>query len=195
MTQNIRIRLVPKDLFNPVILIDRVEGHSNLIELTRRQLSTQTVINDFHICLCQFGCFLTPHIRQLAFLEGDGLQLFTLLFIVHATEDDFIAVDLACQLQWALCYLPIQFSLIPEHAINSAGQFCKGAVTVCDVGLADADQVAAFVRHQPQNIVLGSVHALSGTGTALHNDVSFIASVNFLEAWIGLHFDFHSSSP
>lgn len=146
-----------------MILIHGIEGHSDLVKLTGRQLTTQTVIYDFNIGLGQFRCFLTPDIRQLAFLEGDRFQLFTLFVIVHAPEDDLIAVSPASELQRGHIYLPIPFRFIPKHTVNSTGQLCKGAVPVCNIGFPDANQVPALILHQTQDVVLGRVNGFSRT--------------------------------
>lgn len=114
-----------KDLLDPVILIHRIECHPDLIKLSGRQLAAQTVIYDLNVCLCQLGCFLAPYVRQLAALEGDGLQLFALLVIVHAPEDDLVAVGFTGELQRGHIDLPIPFCLIAKHTVNSAGQLCK----------------------------------------------------------------------
>lgn len=146
-----------------MIFIHGIKGHSDLVKLAGRQFATQTVIYDFNIGLGQFRCFLAPDISQLAFLEGDRFQLFTLLVIVHAPEDDLIAVGPASELQRGHVYLPVPFCLIAKHTVNSAGQLCKCAVPVCNIGFPDADQVPALILHQTQDVVLGRVNGFSRT--------------------------------
>ena len=195
MRQHIGIRDIKKDLLYPVILVHRIEGHSYLIKLTGRQLTAQSVIYDFNVGLCQLCCFLTPDVCQLAALECDGLQLFTLLVIVHAPEDNLIAVGLTGELQRRHVDLPIPFCLIAKHPVYSAGQLCKGAVAVRYVGFADADKVSALIPHQPQDVVLRRVNALSAASAAFHHDIALCAAVNLAETWICLNLDVHSSSP
>ena len=86
---------------------------------------------------------------------------FRAAFIIHAPEYDFVSVGFARQLQGRHIDLPISFGLVSKHAINSAGQLCKGAVTVRDVRFADADQVPALILHKAQDVVLGRVNALT----------------------------------
>ena len=59
---------------------------------------------------------------------------------------------------------------------------------------ADANKVPAPVTHQPQNVVLRRVNGFSATCRPFHHDIAFLASVNFLEAWICFDADVHSSS-
>ena len=92
MCQHIWIRNIKKDLFYPVVFIHRIKGQPDLVKLSFRKLTSQTVIYDLQICLRQLRCFLTPYICQFSTLKCDGFQFFTLFLIIHATKNDLIAV-------------------------------------------------------------------------------------------------------
>ena len=143
---------------------DRVEGASDLVELPLRQRATKAVVDDLKILLGDLRSFFDPDVRQLPSLEGDGLQLLPLALIVDAPEDDLIPVDQAFQGQRRGVDLPVAPVAVTEHPVDRAGQLRIGAVAVGDVRLADAHQVPARILHQPQDIMLGSVHALARAG-------------------------------
>ena len=128
-----------------MILIYGVEGQPYLIELPVGELTSETVVDDFKVRLCNLGCLLNPHIGQLAFLKRDGLQLFTLFFVIHATENNPVAVCFACNLQRALTDFPVLVSPVAEHSVNCACQLSVGAVPVCDIGFSDAHKIAPLV--------------------------------------------------
>ena len=88
---------IKKDLLDPVILIHRVEGHPNLIKLIWWKLATQTVIDNFQICLREFCSFFQPYISKLAFGECNRFQLLTLSIIIHSPEYDLVAIVSACK--------------------------------------------------------------------------------------------------
>ena len=100
MAQNIVIRNIKKDLLNPVVLVHWVEGQSDLIKLSLGQYATQTVIYYLKVLLGQFSGLFAPNISKLSLLECDGLQFFTLLLVIHSTEDDLVAIGFAGEFQW-----------------------------------------------------------------------------------------------
>ena len=51
MGQDIGIGDIKKDLLDPVVLIHRVKGHSDLIKKTVREFTTEAVIDDLKVCL------------------------------------------------------------------------------------------------------------------------------------------------
>lgn len=116
----------------------RVERHPDLIELSIRQFTTETVINDLEVRLRNFRGFFDPDIRQLATFECNGFQFFTLLFIVDASENDLIAVDFTLHNHVGAVNMPIFLVLLPKHAKNSTLQFCKSAIPVGHVRLSNA---------------------------------------------------------
>ena len=71
MCQYIRIVAIKKDLLYPVVFVHWIEGHSYLVKLPWWQLSTQSIIYNFHICLRQLCGFLAPYICELSLLECD----------------------------------------------------------------------------------------------------------------------------
>ena len=97
MGKYIRVRDIKKDLLDPVILIHRVEGHSDLIKLIWWKLTTQTVIDNFQICLREFCSFFQPHVRKLALWKCNRFQLLTLSIIIHSPEYNLVAIMSACK--------------------------------------------------------------------------------------------------
>ena len=116
----------------------RVERHPDLIELSIRQFTTETVINDLEVRLRNFRGFFNPHIGQLSTLESNGFQLFTLFLIIDSTENDLIPVDLTLHNHVGAVDVPISLILLPKHTKNSTLQFCKSAIPVCHVRLSNA---------------------------------------------------------
>ena len=147
-----------------MIFVHRIESHSDLIKLVRRQLAPETVIYDLKICLRDLRCLFDPHICQLAALESNGFQFLSLLFIVHAPEDDLVPVWSKSKRQWTLFDIPVSVHLITKHPISRARQLRIGAVPVRDIGLSDTDQISSLVLHQAQEIILRGINTLSGTG-------------------------------
>ena len=147
MCQHIRIRNIKKDLFYPMVFIHRIKGQSNLIKLSFRKLTTQTIINDLQVCLRQLRCFLTPYICQFSTLKCDRFQFFTLFLIIHATKNNLIPICPAGQFQRWHVNLPVPVNLIPKHPIHSTSQLSKRAVTIRNIRFSNTDQIPAFIFH------------------------------------------------
>ena len=168
-----------------------------MIKLVRRQLASETVVYDLKICLRDLRCLFDPHIRQFAPLESNGFQFLSLLFIVHAPEDDLIPVRSKSKRQWTLFDIPVSIHLVTKYPISCARQFRIGTVPVRDIRFPDTDQVPALILHQAQEIILGRINTLPGTGRSFHHDIPLLTPVHFTEARIGFYRDVHpvSSSP
>ena len=163
MRQNIRIFSVKEYFLDPMMCRYRIERQSDLVELSLWKLPSQTVIDNLKIRLRDLRGFFYPDIGKFSSLECNRFQLFSLLLIVHTSEDNLIPVH-ARQLQRRLLYCPVFVSILPEHPVDGTVQFCKGRIPVSDVGLPDAYKIPSFVLHQAQDIMLCRVHALSRSG-------------------------------
>ena len=184
MCQHIGIWDIKKDLLDPMVFINRIEGHSDLIELPFWKFTSQAVIYDFNVGLCELCCLFQPHIGQLALLECNGLQLFSLFVIVHSTEYDLVAVVSASQLHRRLVDLPVFLCLITKHPIYCACQFCKGAISIGYIGLAHSHKVSTRISHKAKDVLLRRIHTFARACRSLFYDIPLFALVNLFEARI-----------
>ena len=131
--QDIRVRPVKEHPLDPMILIYWIERHPDLVKLPRGKLSTETVVENLEVILCNLRSFFNPDVCQLPAGERNGFQLFPLPVIVDTTENNLVSIGPAGHLQRTLLDVPKTFPLFPKHAVCRTSQLSISTVPIRDV--------------------------------------------------------------